>query len=95
MTNIDKIIIFFFSPLSQSISKLVKECDYSLKRKKKYFAFIIINKIPYILTFLYGIDSEKETKKLETNYFQTDYWQENFLPLKNNFDIGVNGTEFI
>mgnify|MGYP006963833685 FL=1 len=44
---------------------------------------------------MYGIDSEKETKKLETNYFQTDYWQENFLPLKNNFDIGVNGTEFI
>ena len=53
----------FFSPLSQSISKLVKECDYSLKRKKKYFAFI--NKIPYIFTILYGIDSEKETKKLE------------------------------
>ena len=93
MTNIDKIIIFFFSPLSQSISKLVKERDYSLKRKKKYFAFI--NKIPYIFTFLYGIDSEKETKKLETNYFQTDYWQDNFLPFKNNFDIGVNGTEFI
>ena len=68
----------FFSPLSQSISKLVKECDFSLKRKKKYFAFI--NKISYIFTFLYGIDSEKETKKLETNYFQTDYWQDNFLP---------------
>lgn len=83
----------FFSPLSQSISKLVKECDYSLKRKKKYFAFI--NKIPYIFTILYGIDSEKETKKLETNYFQTDYWQDNFLPLKNNFDIGVNEKEFI
>ena len=61
----------FFSPLLQSISKLVKECDYSLKRKKKYFVFI--NNIPYIFTFLYGTDSEKETKKLETNYFQTDY----------------------
>ena len=83
----------FFSPLLQSISKLVKECDYSLKRKKKYFVFI--NNIPYIFTFLYGTDSEKETKKLETNYFQTDYWHDNFLPLKNNFDIGVNGTEFI
>ena len=53
----------FFSPLLQSISKLVKECDYSLKRKKKYFVFI--NNIPYIFTFLYGTDSEKETKKLE------------------------------
>lgn len=72
MTNIDKIIIsnVFQSTFAKHL-QTGKECDYSLKRKKKYFAFI--NKIPYIFTFLYGIDSEKETKKLETNYFQTDY----------------------
>ena len=50
----------FFSPLSQSISKLVKECDYSLKRKKKYFAFI--NKIPYILRFCMELIAKKKLK---------------------------------
>ena len=70
----------FFSPLSQSISKLVKECDFSLKRKKKYFAFI--NKISYIFTFLYGIDSEKETKKIRNKLLPNRLLTRQFFTIK-------------
>ena len=43
-----------------------------------------------IFAFSNGTVKKKETKNVKTNY-----WQDNFLPLKNNLDVRVNDTEIM
>ena len=42
-----------------------------------------------------GTEKQNGTKKLKTNYIQTNNWQDDFLPLKNNLESRVNGTEIV
>ena len=41
------------------------------------------------------LKSKNGTKKLKTNYIQTNNWQDDFLPLENNLESHVNGTEIM
>ena len=41
------------------------------------------------------LNSKNETKNLKTNYIQTNNWQDDFLPLKNNLESRINGTEIM
>ena len=38
---------------------------------------------------------ELNSKNLKTNYIQTNNWEDDFLPLKNNLKSPVNGTEIM
>ena len=50
-----------------------------------------MNKIPtlsYLLSRM-ELNSKNETKNLKANYIQTNNWQDDFLPLKNNLESHV------
>ena len=49
---------------------------------------------PCYICFL-ELNKKNETKKLKTNCIQTNNWQYDFLPLKNNLENRVNGTEIM
>ena len=38
---------------------------------------------------------ELNSKNFKTNYIQTNNWEDDFLPLKNNLKSPVNGTEIM
>ena len=56
-----------------------------------------MNKIPTLLYLLsrMELNCKNETKNLKTNYIQTNNLKDDFLPLKNNLESRVNGTEIM